>query len=271
MKRYKISEFSEYSGVNVDTLRFYEKMGLLHPYHHPENNYRFYSDYDLLNLMQIRLMRSMDIPIAALQKQETRNLHELHNSISAQVDALESEIAVLSQRLDRFKRIQKELAECKTQISECSIIQLPHLYALYYDEESIQNPHFTQQVTAWCKHIPYVHLTCRLSSSEFTKPTGDTLNAVLGIGILADYAASCGIVPIPPAVSMMPEKTFRILLCISDPLHPTREELMPVWDHLARLHIRSKGDWYYRLRFIERTPDGNTQCYIGLRFSIENI
>ena len=271
MKRYKIREFSRRSGVNIDTLRFYEKMDLLHPYHQPDNNYRFYTDHDLLNLMQIRLMRSMDIPISALQKQGTQNLEELYASVSAQVDALEGEIALLTQRLNRFKRIQRELEQCKTQIGTCSIIELPHLHAMYYDEESTNHPDFAQQVASWCGHIPYVHLSCRLSAGELEKPEDAPLNAVVGIGMLADYADSCGITPIPPAVSMLPEPSLRVLLCMRDPLHPTREELAPVFAHLEKLRLKRKGDFYYRLRFMERTPDGDTRCYVALRFGIEEI
>ena len=269
MKRYKISEFSKRSGVNIDTLRFYEKMGLLHPFHQPDNNYRFYTDHDLLNLMQIRLQRSMDIPISALQKQGTQNLDELYVSVSAQVDALENEIALLTQKLNRFKRIQRELEECKTCIGNSSIIRLPHLHAIYYDEESTRNPHFAQQVAAWCEHIPYVHLSCHLPASELEKDEGEPLNATMGIGMLADYAASCGITPLPPAVTMLPQKSLRVLLCMRDPLHPTREELAPVFAHMRRLHLRRKSDFYYRLRFMERTPDGDTRCYVALRFSVE--
>lgn len=270
MKRYKISEFSRRSGVNIDTLRFYEKMNLLHPYHRPDNNYRFYTDHDLLNLMQIRLMRSMDIPISTLKKQGTQNLDELYASVSAQVDALEDEIARLTKKLDRFKRIQRELEDCKTLIGDCSIIQLPHLHAMYYDEESTQHPDFAQQVAAWCEHIPYVHLSCRLNANELAKPENEPLNAVVGIGMLADYAASCGITPIPPAVTMLPETSLRVLLCIRDPLHPTREELAPAFAHMSRLHLKSTGNWYYRLRFMERTPDGDTRCYVALRFGVED-
>jgi len=269
MKRYRISEFSKRSGVNVDTLRFYEKMNLLHPIHQADNNYRLYSDYDLLELMQLRLMRSMDMPIASLKKQGIQNIDELYASVNNQVEALEEEIAVLARRLDRFKRIQRELEECKTLIGECSVIRLPHLYALYYDEESTLSPNFARQVASWCEHIPYIHLSCRLSASELAKPSTEPLNAVPGIGMLADYAASCGITPVPPAISMLPEKTLRILLCIRDPLHPTWEELAPAFTHLTRLHLRSTGDWYYRVRFMERTPDGDTRCYVALRFGVE--
>lgn len=271
MKRYRISEFSKRSGISADTLRFYEKTGLLHPCHQAENNYRMYSDYDLLELMQLRLMRSMGMPISALKKQGTQNLDELYASVNTQAEALQAEIAVLTGRLERFRRIQQELEECKTRIGEYVIHELPPLYALYYDEESTRDPRFAQQVAAWCEHIPYVHLTCRLPAAELAKPAGETLNAVPGIGMLADYAASCGITPAAPAVTMLPEKNLRILLCIRDPLHPTREELAPAFALLSRLHLRSTGDWYFRLRFMERTPDGDMRCYVALRFVVEDI
>ncbi|WP_422123252.1 MerR family DNA-binding transcriptional regulator [Planococcus sp. X10-3] len=42
---HKISEFSELTGLSKETLRYYEKAGLLEPAHvDPANNYRFYDD-----------------------------------------------------------------------------------------------------------------------------------------------------------------------------------------------------------------------------------
>ena len=44
MKKYStISEISKLLGLSTDTIRFYEKKGLVHPHVNPENNYRMYT------------------------------------------------------------------------------------------------------------------------------------------------------------------------------------------------------------------------------------
>ncbi|SFJ26942.1 DNA-binding transcriptional regulator, MerR family [Halobacillus dabanensis] len=42
---YKISEFSEITGLSKETLRYYAEVGLLEPaYINPDNHYRYYDD-----------------------------------------------------------------------------------------------------------------------------------------------------------------------------------------------------------------------------------
>lgn len=268
MSQYKIGEFSKRSSVSIDTLRFYEKMHLLHPRHQPDNHYRWYSDYDLLDLMQVRLMRSMEIPIAALQSNAGSNLNELYASVTAQADFLEQQIAELTAKLDRFKRIQRELDECKHQIGTCKRVRFPLMYCLYYDQPTT-DAHTQNLIAQWCSNISYVHLTFHLPQAQFSLPPEQPMTAVMGIGILADYAAHCGIEPVPPIVVSETGSGIRALLCISDPLHPRREELEPVFTYLRDTNQKSKGDWHYRLRFLEHQPDGSMRCYIAVRVYTE--
>ncbi|MEK5794777.1 MerR family DNA-binding transcriptional regulator, partial [Acinetobacter nosocomialis] len=44
MMKYLIGELAKKSHVAVDTIRFYEKRGLLQPAKRAENNYRYYDD-----------------------------------------------------------------------------------------------------------------------------------------------------------------------------------------------------------------------------------
>ena len=70
MKRYKIHEFSRRSGVPSDTLRYYEKMGLLYSRREEQNSYRTYDDHDLLMVSQLRMMRGVDVPLSMLKYNE---------------------------------------------------------------------------------------------------------------------------------------------------------------------------------------------------------
>lgn len=62
----KISQMSEQSGLSVDTLRYYEKIGLLPPVNRTESGIRKYSELDARRVDFIKCMRTAGLPIEVL-------------------------------------------------------------------------------------------------------------------------------------------------------------------------------------------------------------
>ena len=62
----KISEVSEQSGISTDTLRYYERIGLLPPVNRSENGIRDYNELDIRRVDFIKCMRSAGLPIEVL-------------------------------------------------------------------------------------------------------------------------------------------------------------------------------------------------------------
>ncbi len=62
----KIAEVSERYEISSDTLRYYERIGLIPPVHRDENGIRDYNDIDLRRVEFIKCMRSAGLPIEVL-------------------------------------------------------------------------------------------------------------------------------------------------------------------------------------------------------------
>lgn len=62
----KISEVSERSGISSDTLRYYERIGLIPPVNRNKNGIRDYNEIDVKRVEFIKCMRSAGLPIEAL-------------------------------------------------------------------------------------------------------------------------------------------------------------------------------------------------------------
>ena len=62
----KISEVSEQSGLSVDTLRYYEKIGLLPPVNRTDSGIRNFDELDLRRVNFIKCMRARGLPIDEL-------------------------------------------------------------------------------------------------------------------------------------------------------------------------------------------------------------
>ena len=62
----KISEVSEQAGISSDTLRYYERIGLLPPVNRSESGIRDYNELDIRRVDFIKCMRSAGLPIEVL-------------------------------------------------------------------------------------------------------------------------------------------------------------------------------------------------------------
>ena len=62
----KISEVSERSGISSDTLRYYERIGLLPPVNRNESGIRDYSELDVRRVEFVKCMRNAGLPIEEL-------------------------------------------------------------------------------------------------------------------------------------------------------------------------------------------------------------
>ena len=58
-----IKEFSDLTGINQSTLRYYDRIKLFQPQKRGENGYRYYSASQTVTVNWINVIRSLDIPI----------------------------------------------------------------------------------------------------------------------------------------------------------------------------------------------------------------
>ncbi|MEP7135139.1 MAG: MerR family transcriptional regulator [Chloroflexota bacterium] len=62
----KIAEVSEQYSLSADTLRYYERIGLIQPVNRTESGIRDYNDLDLRRVDFIKCMRSAGLPVEVL-------------------------------------------------------------------------------------------------------------------------------------------------------------------------------------------------------------
>jgi DNA-binding transcriptional MerR regulator len=62
----KIAEVSERNGISNDTLRYYERVGLIPPVNRTGSGIRDYNDLDIRRVEFIKCMRSAGLPVEVL-------------------------------------------------------------------------------------------------------------------------------------------------------------------------------------------------------------
>lgn len=144
MKKYfKINEISKLFGIGPDSLRYYEKIGLIKP-KRDKNNYRQYTLSEIYQLNIISELRKLQFPLEKIKKY----LEDL--SLSNTLSLLDDESSVIEEQINRLK-IEKNLIdhqinflkkyETKSE-SEFSIKTFPNRYILELETSILLDEEF---------------------------------------------------------------------------------------------------------------------------------
>ena len=129
----KISEVSEQAGISSDTLRYYERIGLLPPVNRSESGIRDYDEIDLKRVEFIKCMRSAGLPIEVLieyvslvrqgdQTSETRKeiLVEQRAQLAAKMEEMQKTLDLLDYKIEVYEKalLKKEKEIVQTEEAE---------------------------------------------------------------------------------------------------------------------------------------------------------
>jgi MerR family transcriptional regulator, aldehyde-responsive regulator len=131
----KIAEVSERYGISLDTLRYYERIGLIPPVHRNDGGIRDYNDLDLRRVEFIKCMRSAGLSIEVLIEYvdlvqqgddsiETRKgiLKEQRELLLARMKELQKTLDVLDHKIDVYENAvlkkEKGIVQIEEQVPE---------------------------------------------------------------------------------------------------------------------------------------------------------
>lgn len=100
-------EVSQLFGLSIDTLRYYERIGIIPPIARDKNGYRDYKTTDLNWIYLVKTLRKTGMPINALQK------YTRLSQKASQVDAATEQKAILKAQLADINEKIEELAQAQ--------------------------------------------------------------------------------------------------------------------------------------------------------------
>ena len=136
----RISEAAEAMGVAPSALRFWESEGLINFERNGENNYREPSAQNLLQLFDIVLYRSLDLPIAQIKSCFGADRKKLQEIFERNGDAVAEKIAALTKTGRRIE--ERKAALLKTFEAEASgfdVVTILHPLFRPYDYANKQD------------------------------------------------------------------------------------------------------------------------------------
>ncbi|PZQ22035.1 MAG: transcriptional regulator [Sphingopyxis macrogoltabida] len=123
----KIGELSRATGTNIETIRYYERIGLLPPAARTAANYRSYGPAHRSRLAFVRHSRDLGFTIEEIRSlldlsdHPTRDCAEADRIASAHLDQVEGKIAQLTTLRDELTRI---VGRCRGGLAgDCRVIE----------------------------------------------------------------------------------------------------------------------------------------------------
>ncbi|MFT3890045.1 MAG: MerR family transcriptional regulator [Anaerolineales bacterium] len=130
----KIAEVSEKFGLSVDTLRYYERVGLIPPVHRNDGGIRDYDELDLRRVDFIKCMRGAGLPVEVLieymglVQQGDSTMDARKEILIEQRDLVAARLEEMQKTLDRLN-YKIEVYEKALLKKEKEIVQVEELMA----------------------------------------------------------------------------------------------------------------------------------------------
>ena len=117
----RIAEVSEQCDISPDTLRYYERIGLLPPVNRSESGIRDYDEIDLKRVEFIKCMRSAGLPIEVLIEYVSL-VQQGDQTSEARKEILVEQRAQLAARMEEMQKTL-DLLEYKIEVYEKALLK----------------------------------------------------------------------------------------------------------------------------------------------------
>ena len=115
---FKIGDLSRLYHIGVDSIRYYEKMGILKPKRDPKNNYRLYTLEDIRKLAMIREL--LDLNLSVEQIKEFDDNRTVENSLSLLEEKLQETEDQIQHLLQTKNSIQARITSIQSAVKDRS-------------------------------------------------------------------------------------------------------------------------------------------------------
>ena len=106
---YTPAEAAERSGFSLDTLRYYEREGILPPVARSAGGRRTYTEVDLARLGFLRCLRDTGMPIALLKRYGELSVDD--STLAERAALLEDHATAVRQEIEELRQRERQLAE----------------------------------------------------------------------------------------------------------------------------------------------------------------
>ena len=151
---FKINEVSKLYSIGIDSLRYYEDIGLLVPHRGQTNNYRYYSYQDLMKLNLIVELRKCGFKFTEMKDMfGGRNLRSTRDLLNRELSIIDREIERLEESkeavIQRINSLESALYDIS--VNQITVRRMPERKCLHIVDKDITTVEIDYYVTEYIK------------------------------------------------------------------------------------------------------------------------
>lgn len=267
---YKIGEFSRYSGTSIDTLRHYERCGLLCPEIDSANGYRLYTDSDFITLMNIRQQRGMEISLS-----EIAEFQQAH-SLDAQLARYQEQVRLLDEKIQHLQLLKQRCSARQAYIQSAKnnlgrILELhcqPAYHLLFHTLKDLEAEKAQKLVEKWVQSMPFAGYFVSIPPQDLNV---GPLNLQLGLSADLRYVGEFSLPIHPPVKAMMGGPGIQYTMTTENVFSLTMADLRPAFDYAAQKDYIISDDVCLAIDAIEYRPELPPLYYVQMRFPVRRF
>jgi len=117
--QYKIGEVAKETGASIDTIRFYEDKGLLHPKSRSKSGYRYYDEISVHTLNFIRSAKDLGFTLSEIKELLEIQIYK-EGKCSLALEKLKIKENDINRKIRELKKIKKALRKVS---KKCELTQ----------------------------------------------------------------------------------------------------------------------------------------------------
>lgn len=192
MGTFSVGKFAKIIGVNAQTLRWYERCGILETKRDENNKYRTYTDLDVRRVLYCRLYRSMGFSLEEIKDYfDSSDLNKVEQGVAEKTAELQRQIDEAVSRKEQLDYYLRQIEEIKKGMGRCWIEgEGESFYRLAGTEkndliERREKEALTERLQS---SVPWTKMCVRIRAESVGK--GKELNFNWGLGIQRSYVAA---------------------------------------------------------------------------------
>jgi len=129
----QIGQVAQSTGLSIDTIRFYEKQGLVHAPPRSSGGYRVYDERDVERFQFVGRAQGLGFSLQeirellVIENSKGEGCSHVHNLVAAKIDQVKEKIAELKRIESRLTKAQKQ---CSAALMESCNVECPVLEEL---------------------------------------------------------------------------------------------------------------------------------------------
>ncbi|MCH4888153.1 MerR family transcriptional regulator [Acidaminobacter sp. JC074] len=138
--RFRIGELAKIFNISTDTLRHYDKIGLLTPEQDDQNQYRYYDITSMFKLSRILFIKNLDISLSEIEDyMNNKNADRLLNMLKKKDEELEFKIQQLQNLKNKINSKLELFEQSKTKLDSIYIQTIEDRHGVFIKTTGLED------------------------------------------------------------------------------------------------------------------------------------